>query len=186
MTGCTRILIVDDEQDIVEVLEKILEDEAKYEVEVAQGGFAAGVNRREVPPPRDPARPAPLRHRRQGGRQAGQEQPRPAAHQGDRDERQDASTRRPRASSPRASTASSRSPSTSSRSSRPSRTRWRWCTNADLRTSVRRQKKETGRLREVARATRSHWIGRTFSKVETPALARPVDYFSDARASGRI
>ena len=43
MTGTTRILIVDDEQDIVEVLEKILEDEAKYEVEVAQGGFAAGV-----------------------------------------------------------------------------------------------------------------------------------------------
>ena len=43
MTGCTRILIVDDEHDIVEVLEKILEDEAKYEVEVARGGFAAGV-----------------------------------------------------------------------------------------------------------------------------------------------
>ena len=43
MTGCTRILIVDDEQDIVEVLEKILEDEAKYEVEVTKGGFAAGV-----------------------------------------------------------------------------------------------------------------------------------------------
>jgi two-component system, OmpR family, response regulator RpaA len=43
MTGTTRILIVDDEQDIVEVLEKILEDEAKYEVEVARGGFAAGV-----------------------------------------------------------------------------------------------------------------------------------------------
>jgi excisionase family DNA binding protein len=43
MSGCTRILIVDDEQDIVEVLEKILEDEAKYEVEVAKGGFAAGV-----------------------------------------------------------------------------------------------------------------------------------------------
>ena len=43
MTGCTRILIVDDEADIVEVLEKILEDEAKYEVEVAKGGFAAGV-----------------------------------------------------------------------------------------------------------------------------------------------
>ena len=38
MTGQTRILIVDDEQDIVEVLEKILEDEAKYEVEVAKGG----------------------------------------------------------------------------------------------------------------------------------------------------
>lgn len=43
MTGCTRILIVDDEQDIVEVLEKILEDEAKYEVEVAKGGFQAGI-----------------------------------------------------------------------------------------------------------------------------------------------
>ncbi|HEX2972575.1 MAG TPA: response regulator [Tepidisphaeraceae bacterium] len=43
MTGATRVLIVDDEQDIVEVLEKILEDEAKYEVEVAKGGFAAGV-----------------------------------------------------------------------------------------------------------------------------------------------
>jgi len=43
MTGATRILIVDDEQDIVEVLEKILEDEAKYEVEVTRGGFAAGV-----------------------------------------------------------------------------------------------------------------------------------------------
>ncbi len=43
LTGQTRIQIVDDEQDIVEVLEKILEDEAKYEVEVARGGFAAGV-----------------------------------------------------------------------------------------------------------------------------------------------
>ncbi len=43
MTGNSRILIVDDEQDIVEVLEKILEDEAKYEVEVAKGGFAAGI-----------------------------------------------------------------------------------------------------------------------------------------------
>ena len=43
MTGCTRVMIVDDEQDIVEVLEKILEDEAKYEVEVAKGGFQAGI-----------------------------------------------------------------------------------------------------------------------------------------------
>ena len=42
MTGCTRVLIVDGEQDVVEVLEKILEDEAKYEVEVARTGFAAG------------------------------------------------------------------------------------------------------------------------------------------------
>jgi excisionase family DNA binding protein len=42
-TGCTRVMIVDEEQDIVEVLEKILEDEAKYEVEVARTGFSAGV-----------------------------------------------------------------------------------------------------------------------------------------------
>src|SRR5947208_1745681 len=50
MTGCTRILIVDDEQDIVEVLEKILEDEAKYEVEVAKGGFAAGITAEKFRP----------------------------------------------------------------------------------------------------------------------------------------
>jgi len=50
MTGQTRILIVDDEQDIVEVLEKILEDEAKYEVEVAEGGFAAGVTAEKFRP----------------------------------------------------------------------------------------------------------------------------------------
>jgi excisionase family DNA binding protein len=50
MTGSTRILIVDDEQDIVEVLEKILEDEAKYEVEVAKGGFAAGVTAEKFRP----------------------------------------------------------------------------------------------------------------------------------------
>src|SRR5581483_4707591 len=50
MTGCTRVLIVDDEQDIVEVLEKILEDEAKYEVEVAKGGFAAGITAEKFRP----------------------------------------------------------------------------------------------------------------------------------------
>jgi excisionase family DNA binding protein len=50
MTGQTRILIVDDEQDIVEVLEKILEDEAKYEVEVAKGGFSAGITAEKVRP----------------------------------------------------------------------------------------------------------------------------------------
>ena len=50
MTGCTRVLIVDGEQDIVEVLEKILEDEAKYEVEVARGGFAAGITAEKFRP----------------------------------------------------------------------------------------------------------------------------------------
>jgi len=50
MTGSTRILIVDDEQDIVEVLEKILEDEAKYEVEVSKGGFEAGISAEKFRP----------------------------------------------------------------------------------------------------------------------------------------
>ena len=50
MTGSTRVLIVDDEQDIVEVLEKILEDEAKYEVEVCRGGFEAGVTADKLRP----------------------------------------------------------------------------------------------------------------------------------------
>ncbi|MGA2500744.1 MAG: response regulator [Tepidisphaeraceae bacterium] len=43
MTGATRVLIVDSERDIVEVLEKILEGEAKYEVETAASGFSAGL-----------------------------------------------------------------------------------------------------------------------------------------------
>ena len=43
LTGFTRVLIVDEEADIVDVLEKILEDEARYEVEVARSGFSAGV-----------------------------------------------------------------------------------------------------------------------------------------------
>lgn len=50
MTGCTRVMIVDDEQDIVEVLEKILENEAKYEVEVARSGFSAGVTAEKFRP----------------------------------------------------------------------------------------------------------------------------------------
>ncbi|HRK31227.1 MAG TPA: response regulator [Tepidisphaeraceae bacterium] len=50
MTGQTRILIVDDEQDIVEVLEKVLEGEAKYEVEVTKGGFAAGASAEKFRP----------------------------------------------------------------------------------------------------------------------------------------
>ncbi len=42
-TGATRVLIVDDEAEVVEVLEKILEGDAKYDVEVAQSGFGAGL-----------------------------------------------------------------------------------------------------------------------------------------------
>jgi excisionase family DNA binding protein len=43
MSGCTRVMIVDSEPEIVEVLEKVLEDEAKYEVEIARSGFSAGI-----------------------------------------------------------------------------------------------------------------------------------------------
>lgn len=50
MTGCTRVLIVDDEHDVVEVLEKILEDEAKYEVEIARSGFSAGITAEKFRP----------------------------------------------------------------------------------------------------------------------------------------
>src|SRR5438270_12502386 len=50
MTGCTRVMIVDDEQDIVEDLVKILEDEAKYDVEVAKGGFAAFITADNILP----------------------------------------------------------------------------------------------------------------------------------------
>ena len=50
MSGATRVMIVDGEQDIVEVLEKILEDEAKYEVETAKSGFEAGVTAEKFRP----------------------------------------------------------------------------------------------------------------------------------------
>jgi len=43
MTGSMRILIVDGECEVVEVLKKILQDEARYEVEVARSGFESGV-----------------------------------------------------------------------------------------------------------------------------------------------
>lgn len=42
-TGRTRVLIVDDESEIVDVLEKVLTEQANYEVRTAHGGFAAGI-----------------------------------------------------------------------------------------------------------------------------------------------
>ena len=42
-SGQTRVLIIDDESEIVEVLEKVLSEQANYEVRTAHGGFAAGV-----------------------------------------------------------------------------------------------------------------------------------------------
>ena len=43
ITGIHRVMIVDDEQDVLEVLQKILEEDGKYDVEFARGGFAAGI-----------------------------------------------------------------------------------------------------------------------------------------------
>jgi len=42
-SGRTRVLIVDDESEIVDVLEKVLTEQANYEVRTAHGGFAAGI-----------------------------------------------------------------------------------------------------------------------------------------------
>jgi len=42
-SGKTRVLIVDDESEIVEVLEKVLTEQANYEVETAHNGFNAGI-----------------------------------------------------------------------------------------------------------------------------------------------
>ena len=42
-SGSTRVLIVDDESEILDVLEKVLGEQASYEVHTAHSGFAAGV-----------------------------------------------------------------------------------------------------------------------------------------------
>ena len=42
-SGRTRVLIVDDESEIVDVLEKVLTEQANYEVRTAHSGFASGV-----------------------------------------------------------------------------------------------------------------------------------------------
>lgn len=43
MSGRTRVLVVDDEREIVDVLQKVLTEQANYEVRVATTGFAAGL-----------------------------------------------------------------------------------------------------------------------------------------------
>lgn len=42
-SGRTRVLVVDDEKDIVEVLQKVLSEQANYEVRTATSGFGAGL-----------------------------------------------------------------------------------------------------------------------------------------------
>lgn len=43
MSGRTRVLIVDDETEVVDVLTKVLGEQANYEVRAAKNGFAAGI-----------------------------------------------------------------------------------------------------------------------------------------------
>ncbi|MFN0011195.1 MAG: response regulator [Phycisphaerales bacterium] len=43
VSGRTRVLVVDDEKDIVEVLQKVLTEQANYEVRTALSGFGAGL-----------------------------------------------------------------------------------------------------------------------------------------------
>lgn len=42
-SGKTRVLVVDDERDIAEVLHKVLTEQANYEVKIARNGFEAGM-----------------------------------------------------------------------------------------------------------------------------------------------
>jgi excisionase family DNA binding protein len=49
-SGRTRVLIVDDERDIVEVLEKILTEQTNYEVHTATNGFSAGMEAERFKP----------------------------------------------------------------------------------------------------------------------------------------
>lgn len=42
-SGKTRVLVVDDERDITEVLLKVLTEQANYEVKIARNGFEAGM-----------------------------------------------------------------------------------------------------------------------------------------------
>lgn len=43
MSGRTRVLVVDDEQDITDALRRVLTEQANYEVRIAHTGFEAGI-----------------------------------------------------------------------------------------------------------------------------------------------
>jgi excisionase family DNA binding protein len=48
--GKTRILVVDDEADVVEALHKVLSEQANYEVRTATSGFQAGIEAERFKP----------------------------------------------------------------------------------------------------------------------------------------
>ncbi|MGD9688786.1 MAG: response regulator [Phycisphaerales bacterium] len=43
MSGRTRVLVVDDDREVVDVLQKVLSEQANYEVRTATSGFQAGI-----------------------------------------------------------------------------------------------------------------------------------------------
>jgi excisionase family DNA binding protein len=49
-SGRTRVLIVDDESEIVDVLQKVLTEQANYEVHTAHSGFEAGLEAEKFRP----------------------------------------------------------------------------------------------------------------------------------------
>lgn len=49
-SGKTRVLVIDEDSEIVTVLAKVLADQAGYEVQVANGGFEAGLVAQEFEP----------------------------------------------------------------------------------------------------------------------------------------
>ncbi|MEM8782072.1 MAG: response regulator [Planctomycetota bacterium] len=49
-SGATRVLIIDQPSETLDVLKKVLVEQASYEVEVAHGGFAAGVTAEKFRP----------------------------------------------------------------------------------------------------------------------------------------
>jgi excisionase family DNA binding protein len=50
ITGQTRVLILDQDRDIADVIEKVLEEQAQYQVDIANDGFEAGVMAQRLQP----------------------------------------------------------------------------------------------------------------------------------------
>ena len=73
-SGRTRVLLVDAPSEIMDVLTKVLSEQANYEVHTADSGFAAGGELRKSSAARDAAGHAP---RRRQGRRHPQARPRP-------------------------------------------------------------------------------------------------------------
>jgi excisionase family DNA binding protein len=54
VSGSLRVLIVDDDQEVVDVLRRVLTEQTDYEIATATGSFQAGLDVRADPPARRP------------------------------------------------------------------------------------------------------------------------------------